>query len=109
MVVQPEPGWVQANHPNWLNQHSNWATHSEPNDHRAVMRTENEGSANSRAVQASNQSNRVNETAAINQRNEANRNEQASRMQQQNEANRNEQASRMQQQNEANRNEQASR
>ena len=39
------PAWVQANHPNWLSQHSNWATHSEPNDHRAVMRTENEGSA----------------------------------------------------------------
>ena len=39
------PSWVPANHPNWFSQHSNWASQTEPNDHRAVMRTENEGSA----------------------------------------------------------------
>src|SRR5271169_4897138 len=69
------PAWVQTNHPNWISQHSNWATHSEPNDHRAVMRTENEGGARGRAVEALNQPNRANEAAAVNQRNEANRNE----------------------------------
>ena len=46
------PSWVSANHPNWISQHQNWVSHTEPQDHRAVMRTVNEGSQQSRQQQA---------------------------------------------------------
>jgi hypothetical protein len=55
------PNWVSTNHPNWISQHRNWANHSEPQDHRAVMRTENEGNQQNPQQQASIQQKQVNQ------------------------------------------------
>jgi hypothetical protein len=53
------PNLVSTNHPNWISQHRNWANHSEPRDHRVVMRTENEGNQQNSQQQVSIQQNLV--------------------------------------------------
>jgi hypothetical protein len=55
------PNWVSISHPNWISQHRNWANHSEPQDHRAAMRTESAGDQRNPQQQTSIQQDQANQ------------------------------------------------
>jgi len=55
------PNWVSTNQPKWISQHRNCANPSEPQDHRAVMRTANEENQRNPQRQASIQQNQMNQ------------------------------------------------
>jgi hypothetical protein len=60
------PNWVSTNHSNWISEHRNGANHSEPLDHRAVTRTENEGNQRiPQQQQVSIQQNQVNQQNSV--------------------------------------------
>jgi hypothetical protein len=58
------PNWVSTNQPKSISPHPNWANHSEPQDHRAVMRTESERNQRNLQRQASIQQNQINQQNA---------------------------------------------
>jgi hypothetical protein len=55
---------VSTNQPKSISPHRNWANHSESQDHRAVMRTENEGNQRNLQRQTSIQQNQMNQQNA---------------------------------------------